>query len=138
MTPALEGSGVFAITTALTLVLALVRADSPKDAPKDAPVRVTPQQLADDFSRDVRGAMQKYRCGVIVTGRATREFKRSVRVDARGPIEVWIDLGRFRENPKWRVGKDITATGRINPTGLVTGHTNELHVSAESIEPKGP
>jgi hypothetical protein len=115
---------------ALVLCLpALIHSEVGPDAQTD-PIRVSAQELADDFERDPQAARQKYAKGVVVTGTAVKESRRDLALQTNGKVKVWVNWGHFTEHPQRRVGTEFTTTGTI-----LNFINDRLDLQAESVRP---
>ena len=104
-----------------------------KAQPCSQPAVVSAEKLADDFAHDHTVAKEKYQSGVTVSGKASQEFKRFVRIDPASKVKVWVSLSRFAENAKKRIGTELTATGTI-----ISFRNGELFIDAKTVTPNRP
>jgi len=114
-------------------LVTLVSTAPATDQAKTEPITVSAEKLAEDFEHDPMAAKAKYQHGVTVSGKVSKEYRRFVRIDPDSKVKVWIGLGRFAENPKKRIGTELTATGTI-----INFKDGELWIDAKSVTPKGP
>jgi hypothetical protein len=118
---------------AMLCVATAALAPGPNEQPSTQPIVVSAEKLADDFAHDPKAAKEKYQNGFTVSGKATEEFKRFVRLDPASKVKVWVSLSRFAEKPKKRIGTQLTATGTI-----IAFRNGELWIDAKTVTPKGP
>jgi len=118
---------------AAVLFIATALTPSLNGQPNTQQVVVSAEKLADDFDRDPKAAKEKYQNGVTVSGKATEEFKRCVRIDPASKVKTWVSLTRFAENPKKRIGTQLTATGTI-----ISFRNGQLWIDAKTVTPQRP